>query len=316
MAGVSNRGEGRPDEGVVRAVRAGAPAIDAGSLRPLGAGDFCVAYVTDDGWVVRVPRHEQATAALEREARLMEALAGRLPLPVPRPRFHEAAGRDRDAVAFAVHQRLDGVELGRSFWAGLPDGPRADLPARLGAFLAALHEVDPAVGTRAGLREVDHAAWMRTWARRAGADSGLPLPGDLLADLHACLAGWVAEDADLRYPAAILHADVSPGHVLVDPERGVITGIIDWGDAVIGDPARDLIFLYEDWGMDFLDLALGAYAPDAAGVDRLRSRVLLHYLADQLDWTVRAAEEGRTADARHGVEALAHGVRDIRTSRG
>jgi aminoglycoside phosphotransferase (APT) family kinase protein len=38
-----------------------------------------------------------------------------------------------------------------------------------------------------------------------------------------------------------------------------VTGIIDFGDAVIGDPARDFIFLLEDWSAAFLDEVLRFY---------------------------------------------------------
>jgi len=313
MAGVSNGVDGRPGDRIVRAVEARAPGIGAASLTALGAGDFCVAWVTESGWVVRVPRHTEAAASLAREALLLEALAGRLPLPIPRPTFYESVAAD--GVSFSVHRRVEGLELDRRLWQDLPDSLRADLPARLGGFLRALHEVEPEVGIGAGLREVDHASLMCAWARRTAPDGRLPLAPDLLRDLHTVLGEWVADEAGLRYAPAILHADISPGHVLFDPDRHAITGIIDWGDAVIGDPARDLIFLYEDWGGDFLDMALGGYSGDRSGRDRLRSRALVHYLVDQLDWTVHAAEDGRSADVHHGAEALARGVWDLRTSR-
>jgi hypothetical protein len=48
--------------------------------------------------------------------------------------------------------------------------------------------------------------------------------------------------------------DCSPGesdaleHVLVDVEANAVTGIIDWTDAAIADPARDLALIYRDFG--------------------------------------------------------------------
>jgi aminoglycoside 2''-phosphotransferase len=103
--------------------------------------------------------------------------------------------------------------------------------------------------------------------------------------------------------------DVSPDHVLIDERTGDISGIIDWGDVAIGDPARDFIFLYEDWGDDFLRLALRAYARETAA--RLLPRIYLRYLADQLEWTLHACADGRGDDIAHGIVALDDAVADF-----
>jgi aminoglycoside phosphotransferase (APT) family kinase protein len=109
----------------------------------------------------------------------------------------------------------------------------------------------------------------------------------------------------------ILHGDISPGHVLADSE-GSLTGVIDWGDVAFGDPARDLIFLYEDWGDDFLRLALEGYG--LADGPSFRRRVLAHYVVDQLAWTAEAAAAGRRGDLEHGVAALRAAVVDFHGS--
>ena len=70
----------------------------------------------------------------------------------------------------------------------------------------------------------------------------------------------------------------------------------------LSDPARDFILLPEDWGGDFLQLALGRYGSE--DVERFVPRVHLHHLADQLRWTFQVAEEGREEEVRIGVEGL------------
>jgi aminoglycoside phosphotransferase (APT) family kinase protein len=39
----------------------------------------------------------------------------------------------------------------------------------------------------------------------------------------------------------LIHGDPGPGHILV--QEGAVTGIIDWTDAHLGDPALDLSWL-------------------------------------------------------------------------
>lgn len=281
------------------------------SLTYLGSGDFCNAYLLNGAEVVRVPRHEAADRALEKEACLMPELAPRLPVPVPVPTYV----RCRDGRAsFAVHDRITGTELTATLWRGLAGPARAELGRGVGRFLESLHGLDRESGHACGVGVLDPRARARRLRQELRDEGGSRLPPSLREELDGSLARYLSGGKSWRYDAALLHADVSPGHVLVDVERAEVTGVIDWGDVVIGDPARDFIFLYEDWGSEFLALALEGYGLEAPAV--LLPRVHLRYLIDQLDWTLRAAERGRRRDVEHGIGALRQGVRDFKRSNG
>jgi aminoglycoside phosphotransferase (APT) family kinase protein len=55
------------------------------------------------------------------------------------------------------------------------------------------------------------------------------------------------------------HNDLGIEHVLVAPATGAITGVIDWSDAALTDPAYDFGLLYRDLGPATLAAALTAY---------------------------------------------------------
>jgi aminoglycoside phosphotransferase (APT) family kinase protein len=84
----------------------------------------------------------------------------------------------------------------------------------------------------------------------------------------------VRSDGPLRF----IHQDLSPEHLLVDPSTGRLTGILDWTDAIIGDAARDFVFLVAWRGWDFAEEVMRAYPHplDPGFRDRLRfmTRVL------------------------------------------
>jgi 2-haloacid dehalogenase len=63
------------------------------------------------------------------------------------------------------------------------------------------------------------------------------------------------------------HNDLGIEHILIAPATGTITGVIDWGDAALADPARDFGLLYRDLGPAALATALTAYRTgDTAGL--------------------------------------------------
>jgi aminoglycoside phosphotransferase (APT) family kinase protein len=61
------------------------------------------------------------------------------------------------------------------------------------------------------------------------------------------------------------HNDLGIEHVLVAPGTWTVTGIIDWSDAAIVDPAVDFGLLYRDLGPAAAHAAMGRYR--AAGND-------------------------------------------------
>jgi aminoglycoside 2''-phosphotransferase len=274
------------------------------SLARLGEGDFCVAWLLNGRDVVRVPKHDRAARALAREACLLAAIGDALPVAVPQPETIECA----DGFVFAVHECLSGLELTRGLWRSRPEPIRGEIARTVGRLLDALHRLDPAIGASCGLDVIDHRADALSLRGRLAGVAGSSVPGPLREALDGRLGRYAAGGPEWSYEPRLLHADVSPGHVLVDADDGRVTGVIDWGDAAIGDPARDFIFLYEDWGVDFLELALDAYPEEPK--ERVRPRVHVLWLIDQLAWTLDAAAAGRDADLAAGIAALARGIHD------
>jgi aminoglycoside phosphotransferase (APT) family kinase protein len=65
------------------------------------------------------------------------------------------------------------------------------------------------------------------------------------------------------------HNDLGIEHILVVPATGAITGVIDWSDAALTDPARDFGLLYRDLGPAALAAALTSYrAHDTAALGK------------------------------------------------
>lgn len=327
-------------EGVAALLRGCQPELVIESLEYLGEGDFCRAYLLNRYLVVRIPKHEGASRALVREACLLPKIAPHLPMSVPTPTLVScpAAG----GLSLSIHEQVRGSVLTRELWGGFEPTVRTRLAHEVGHFLRGLHALDPGLGRACGLEfigrgeqvEVDPEAEVEPQLgveinaevgvrKAAGLDAplerrlemlcqhlreapGAALPSSLRKFLEDFFARSLAGGAEWTYEPVLLHGDLSPEHLLVDAVRGEITGVIDWGDVAIGNPARDFIYFY-DWGPDFLALSLETYGFD----EGLWGRAHLYYLAEYLEWTLGAAEEGRTEDLREGITALLDGMRGV-----
>jgi len=280
-------------------LRATLPSLGIGRLEPLGAGDFCLAFAADDDRVLRVARHDTAARALEREACAMGPIADALPLAVPRPRFHH----DPDAPPFSIHRRIPGVELTRERWDALSGAAQGDAAREIAEFLAALHSVPVDVAAGCEIPVSDHAAEARTVLDGFRAALRPLLAADAAARVEGAFASYLGGGARWAYRPAILHGDFGPDHVMHDAATGRITGVIDFGDLAIGDPARDFIYVHEDFGADVLARILPLYRLESAGA--ILPRIRFHYLLAAVDWALRMRERGNEDDLADALEEIA-----------
>jgi len=189
--------------------------------------DFKV-LILDDAWVVRWPRHRLAVEEIEHEVDLLPVLAPLLPLEVPR---FEYISREPWLVAYRLIR-------GKPLVAEDPDGVRA--------FLDALHAVD------VDSVPAPRPDWLETYRRQAEEFRRVVLPlldpderarGEALLGEVETLTGFLP---------AVTHSDLGPAHLLV--RDGRLAGVIDWGDARIGDPAIDYAWLlngpFPHWDVD------------------------------------------------------------------
>ena len=169
-------------------------------ITPLGAGLDHRAYAVGDQLDARCGE------GVAREAAQLDAIAPRLPLPVPEPVIvgHGAI----------IQRRIPGRPL-----LELPRAQRARFVPELLAFVDAVH----ALAVDVDVDDTPPAAWL-----------------DELPDGHGLIAPEPATTL------TFIHGDLGAEHVFVDGDR--ITGVIDWGDAAIGDPAIDHGRLLRDFG--------------------------------------------------------------------
>jgi aminoglycoside phosphotransferase (APT) family kinase protein len=168
-------------------------------------------------------------------------------------------------------------------------------------FLSALHSTPAPVVGAAGILVID----LNDPGRREWLEHGITVAAELRgldSVVDQALAWLRATPSTPAFggPLQLIHGDLAPEHVLVDPTTGFLGGIIDWTDTMLGDAARDFVFLVTWRGWRFVEEVLRVY-PRA--VDR-EFRARLRYMAQLLSviWLAFAHEQG--ADLAKHVKAV------------
>jgi aminoglycoside phosphotransferase (APT) family kinase protein len=263
-------------------VAARMPDYRIGSIAVLGEGLDNVAYEVNGELIVRFSKQPDPKR-LDREARLLAAVATVAPLPVPTP-------------AFTVPER------GCLAYFKLPGTPLLDQPRRqpsdhdtaiataLGEFLTALHAIPADRIT--DLVDTDDQPLVE-WRQDAAAI--YPTVASRIPVVHrrAIEAFLDAPPPDGGYSPVFSHNDLGIEHVLVDPVTWTVTGIIDWSDAAIVDPAYDFGLLYRDLGPVALQAAIDSYRTDVPDLTPLHDRACFHARCSVLEDLAYGIETGR-----------------------
>jgi aminoglycoside 2''-phosphotransferase len=234
-----------------RALAAARPGVAFGEPRPiLGGWSFWTFAV--DNLIVRFPVSDSDAECMRREMRLLPEVARALPVAVPE---YILAG-DWGGRPFGAYRAIAGIALDAD---GVPE-PGDAIWTDLGRVLRELHAF-PLARVRAVLGPT---ADDEALTGEADAKAISLLRPELQRTAREEIARYLARDRSRD--AALTHNDLGLVHVLA--EGGRITGIIDWSDACIGDPAKDFVGILSHGGWPSVRTTIDAYGPVAADFEQ------------------------------------------------
>ncbi|MFB9722173.1 phosphotransferase [Planobispora longispora] len=256
------------------------PDLRGAPVTLLATGWDNTVHLVGERWVFRFPRRAVALPGVEREIATLSALAPALPLALPVP---TRIGRPGGLYPwpFWGAELIPGGELAE---ADLPETGRVRAAADLGAFLRALH--DPRLVAEAG------SGLPADPMRRGDPGVRAPMARERL-DRLARRGTWEPDPAVERLlaegekadpppgPAAVVHGDLHLRHLLVGPD-GRATGVIDWGDLCLADPAVDLSLAYSGFSGAARTALLSAYGRPPGPERETAARVLAVFLCAAL----------------------------------
>jgi len=225
----------------LRLIKEQFPELSPENIHLLGAGWDNTAFIIDETFVFRFPRREISLPLLETEWVALPKLAPHLPVPIPVPTRKGASTPDFPHP-FIGYRMLPGHTACGS---DLSEEERVALAKPIAKFLFALHSIPKSEITGCPIHDdnrnrIDGSL---ITANLKKTFEELSLLG--LLENGEQLAATVENLQYFREPAVscIVHGDFYVRHLLVHDSRH-LSGVIDWGDVHVGDPAIDLAIMY------------------------------------------------------------------------
>lgn len=208
--------------------------------------------------IFRFPMRDDVIVYLQKEMTLLPVLEQALSTPIPHFEYigHGDAGYP---YAFVGYRKLNGVALEDE---SITPEQLARLAPALATFLSELHRLPVAQAVQAGVEEHTPEQWRDRYRERYIDLKVRVFPlldAELRAKSERLWEDFLDDRAIFAFQPALTHCDLACEHILCDPEHSFLTGVIDWGDATIGDPALDFVGLHWRHGKEFTERVLVGY---------------------------------------------------------
>jgi aminoglycoside phosphotransferase (APT) family kinase protein len=245
------------------------------------SGETFLAEAAGERTVVRIYAHRSATrgpVAVEVDAAVLRLVRGLLPVPqvLEARRPDERAG----TPALLVTSFLPGERLDLCL-PDLDDAVRRAVARELGRLLgrlATMPQLQAGLFVDGQLRvePFPEAADVPGWVESHRTGTALATWSQQEYDALLAVAERAQTVLDDIDRACLVHSDVNPKNLLVDPATGRVTGVLDWEFAHAGSPVTDLGNLLRfDREPAFAEAVLAGYAEVTWGVDGTDPATLL-----------------------------------------
>ena len=213
-------------------------------------------YIVDNAYIFRFPRNTESYNDLLRERMILPQLKKVATIAIPDFKYESL---DEEKRPFVGYPMIAGIQLTKEHLAAMTDAEQDGVARSIALFLEGLHSETLSQFAQAnGLRHKTLDQWI-LFKNHVFEKAKIHLTETTCQIIEAFFSEFVDLMKTSAPGEAVIHGDFSSDHILFDEHRKVLTGIIDFGDIQIGDPAFDFTGLYMDYGKEFAERVLSYY---------------------------------------------------------
>ncbi|MFA5961658.1 MAG: aminoglycoside phosphotransferase family protein [Parcubacteria group bacterium] len=210
----------------------------------------------DDNFVFRFPKRVGYDLRFRSELKLLKYLETKLNLPIP----HYAYVAEN--IPCGGYVKIPGIEMQPEIFNQLEEKQIEQIAKQLGNFLSILHQTPIDFVKEYGFGEARSSYW---WNKEQLGDTLQKLKELVFPRLEKEEISWIEHQIE-QYSATsagfenvVIHSNIKPEHIFIDPVKKSLTGVIDFSDVEIADPALDFSGLWY-YGDSFPEKVLSFYA--------------------------------------------------------
>ena len=212
------------------------PELKIDKIQKIGEGDTYVAFLVNGHYLFKQAKANEGRQQLKKEVLLMESLSGAFSISIPKfvfvsPDYHFGAYEILPGISFTEY--LEGNKFTISH------------AEQINMFLTTLHSTTLAPDQFDLLPTMNYFEEYKEDYEFLKSNLTNLFSKSQKKIILEKYESYLSCKNNFEIKPVLLHNDFSFNHIICDRTSGKITGVIDFGDAAIGDAAYDFFFLYE-----------------------------------------------------------------------
>jgi aminoglycoside 2''-phosphotransferase len=282
------------------------PNLEVKTVRLNEQGQFNDGLILNDRYIFRFPKVPEALKSLHLEYEILCNIQEYLTLPIPNPIWSNFSTGTL-GEAFIGYHLIPGQPFWRETYLAIKyEAIIHYIAVQIATFLQQLHSIPiTAVLSNTLPLQDTRSDWAKLYLQFR--EQLFPyLKNEDRDRVTNTFAAFVENADNFNYQPVLRHGDFGTVNLLFDEETQIITGVIDFGQAALGDPALDFAAIMAPFGYSesFVRRFEPIYPIDESTLTRARFYVSTFALKEALygilSETARAFESGM---ARYRLEA-------------
>lgn len=268
------------------------------TLRKLGEGWRSCAYLINGEMVFRIPKDEEGTRDTEKEMRILPLLKDSLSLRIPEILYW---GKQENGYPFMGYPLVPGEPLDERYFSSLPQEVQAGIAEQLAQFIGQVRSFPTERARNLSVPERNFFRYYTTVYQNLQELLFPQIKRELATYLVQCFDWYLGEARHFQYVPALLHGDLSCEHLLFDRAAQQLSGIIDFGDLLIGDPIFEYRYFVEECGWEFTGVVMDLVGEGASGI---KERIGFFLTADAAEYALEGLNRGDVDMLLEGISLL------------
>jgi aminoglycoside 2''-phosphotransferase len=213
--------------------------------------------IVNNSLVFRFPKYIKGIVSLKEETKILEYISGAISIPIPCPTY-KSFERLEPGKVFTGYKRIEGDPFWNEHLIKVNKEDSLKLAEQLVTFLIEIHSISKEnVGKYLKLKESNPYEEMKILFHNIQDKLFQFINKNSQKDIIYSFKSFLNSEEHLQ--TTLIHGDFGASNILWNPKNCGISGIIDFGNTRIGDPAYDFAGILSSYGEDFFNLCLDLY---------------------------------------------------------
>lgn len=265
-------------------------------------------FKVDERYIFRFPdrafRNESGRTMIHDEKKKLDKIRTEVKITIPTPQFLSK----KTEIPYVGYEMIPGISLSRCL-KNFSLQNQATVASQIGIFLTQLHS--SSLRAQFDIKTTDYKSseeflhiYKEQWAQLFQKTQKIIYPlfsKDQQEWIEHIFMEFLSNPQNFIFEPCFIHGDFDTSNILVDPISAKITGVIDFEDCRLYDPAADLLFF--DEGAEFLEEIIDHY--NAHIVDQpFRNRMKFLYSRTCLAYIEWGMDNNRPELVKAGMEIM------------